>query len=435
MASPIVAPWSNLQARLSALFGVRPGEWRPLLLAFGYFFFLLACYYVLRPLREQFGVANGAANLQYLYTGTFVTMLAIVPIFGKLSAVVARVPLIAGAHIFFCANIFLMYLLFRLGVNDLWVARVFFVWTSVFNLFVVSLFWSFMVDLYRPNQATRLFGVIAAGGSLGAIVGGALVTMLVQRIGYQNLLPIAGTLLLVTLYFVLALNAWQKSLREDQHAAATAAAAARPLGGSLFEGVTLLRRSRYLAGVAVVMLLYTLTTTFLYFEQANLVEGAITDADLRTRYFANINLATSFLSAFIQFFVLGRLIEWLTISRVAIIMPIISAAGLVVLAVSPTLLVVAVLQVLTRAGQFSIMKPVQDMFFSIVSREAKYKTKNVIDTAVYRGGDFFTSWLFATLSRLGASLGALAWLGAAIATAWLVAAYWVGRRFERRQID
>ncbi|MFK8017560.1 MAG: NTP/NDP exchange transporter [Gammaproteobacteria bacterium] len=415
---------------ITRVLDLRHGEWRAFGAAFCYFFFLLAAYYVLRPLREQFGVANGAENLQYLYTGTFVTMLLVIPVFGKLSSMLARLPLIVVAHLFFASNLFGMYAALRSGVNPLWIGRVFFVWLSVFNLFVVSLFWSFLVDVFSREQTTRLFGGIAAGGSLGALFGGAIVSVMVTQWGYPTMLPIAGALLLFTLIFVFLLGSIE---RIDEDATPTIAGGAA-LGGGIFDGLKLLGSSRYLLGVAGVMLFYTMSTTFLYFEQANLVETGITDPDQRTRFFANINLATNALALVVQFFVTGRLIRGIGLARTAVIMPIIAAIGLAVMALSPSLMAVAVLQALTRGGEFAVMKPVKDMLFAIVSRDAKYKTKNVVDTAVYRGGDLFTSWLFASLTRLGASLGALAWLGAGLATVWAGVAYWVGRRYERRDI-
>jgi AAA family ATP:ADP antiporter len=429
-----LASSSRLLQRTRAALNLHPGEGPAFVAAFFYFFFLLAAYYILRPLREQFGVANGAANLQYLYTGTFVTMLLVIPVFGKLSATLSRVPLIVSAHVFFAANLLLMYAALQLGFDRLWVGRIFFVWVSVFNLFAVSLFWSFLVDVFSREQTTRLFGPIAAGGSIGALAGGGVVSIGVERLGYESLFPIAAGLLLVTIGFVIALSRWQRDGRVGRAKDDVAATRGAALGGGIFDGLRLLRSSGYLAGVAGVMLLYTMSTTFLYFEQANLVEAGIADADARTRFFANINLATNALALVVQFFVVGRLIGGIGLARTALIMPLIAMVGLSVLAMAPSLFVVAILQVLTRGGQFAVMKPVQDMLFAIVSREAKYKTKNVVDTAVYRGGDLFTSWLFASLSRLGASLGALAWVGASFAAAWVGLAWYVGRRYERRDV-
>ncbi len=418
--------------RIAAILNLRSGEWAGYLNAFFYFFFLLCSYYMLRPLREQFGVANGADNLQYLYTGTFVTMLVVIPIFGWMAANLRRVPLIVSAHVFFACNLFALYVAHRSGFSPLWIARIFYVWTGVFNLFVVSLFWSFLVDVFTREQTTRLFGGIAAGGSVGALVGSSFVRLVVDTLGFAAMLPVAGVTLLMTIVFVLGLSRWQRARHELTANEEAPEARGRALGGGMFAGLRLLRTSRYLTGVALVMLMYTMTTTFLYFEQAALVETGITDADARTRFFANINIATNALSLVVQFFVTGRLIRRIGLARTAIIMPLVALVGLSVLALSPSLMVVAVLQVLTRGGEFAVMKPVKDMLFAIVSREAKYKTKNVVDTAVYRGGDLTTSWLFASLSRLGASLGALAWLGAGFAAVWTGVSWWVGRRYERR---
>ncbi len=415
-----------LLRKIETRLNVRQGEWRPLLLAFAYFFFLLAGYYILRPVREQFGIANRVENLQYLYTGTFVTMLAIIPIFGKLSSRFARVPLITGSYVFFALNIFLMYALHRAGVDELWLGRVYFVWVSVYNLFVVSVFWSFMVDVFETDQTKRLFGMIAAGGSLGALAGAVFTARVVTHIGTMNLLPIAGALLLCTLFFVRALARWRGGAGEGG-----AHGQEVPLGGGIFDGLVLLARSRYLTGVAIVQLTYVMTNTFLYFQQAHLVDAADLTADEQTELFSLINFAVSGLTLGIQFFVTGPLVARFGLAVVVVIMPLVALGGLVALALAPTLAVLVVVQVLHRGGHFSLTKPCQDMMFAVTGREAKYKTKNAIDTAVYRGGDFVTSWLYSMLYRLVGGLSVMAMIGAALATLWVASSWWVGRRFDR----
>jgi ATP:ADP antiporter, AAA family len=419
-----VAPAERWLGRVVA---VRPGEMQALLWSFAYFFCLLAGYYVLRPLRDEMGIAGGVRNLQWLFTATFFAMLAAVPLFG---AVVARLPrrrFIPLVYHFFVANIGIFWLLLTFDVGKVHVARVFFVWISVFNLFAVSVFWSFMADLYASDQGKRLFGFIAAGGSAGALLGPALTVGLAGTLGPVNLLILAA------LFLELAVLC---AHRLESAAPARPAASRRPeadaLGGGWLAGIAMLLRSPYLAGIALWVTLLSLAGTFLYFQQANIVAAASDDPAVRTRIFASIDLAIGIVTIAVQFFATGRLIAHFGVGQAAAALPLVFALGFIVLAFAPMLLVVIAFQAAQRAANFAISNPAREILFTVLEREEKYKAKNVIDIVVFRGADALGGWLFAALRGAGLELPALSLATVPLAGLWLVLALALGRAQERR---
>ncbi|MEM7222334.1 MAG: MFS transporter [Pseudomonadota bacterium] len=402
---------------------LRPGEGWALASAFGYFFCLLSGYYVLRPLREEMGVASGVENLQWLFTGTFVVMLAAVPAFGWLVARLPRRRFIPLVYHFFVLNIAGFYLLLEFEIATIWVARAFFIWVSVFNLFVISVFWSVMADLFSNAQARRLFGFIAAGGSLGALTGPSLTALLVVPLGPVNLLLISAGFLELAVVFALLLF---RHRPDPAHAPAP-----QPIGGGLLAGLSEILRSPYLAGVAGYILLLTVTATFLYFEQAAIVAAASDDSAERTRIFAVIDLLVALLTIGIQLFLTGRLISWLGVGATLIFLPLVTLAGFLALGLSPVLPVLIAVQALRRASNFAVSKPAREVLFTVVPLEAKYKAKNVIDTAVYRGGDVVGGWLYAGLSALSLGLAGIAAVAVALAGLWAALGLKLGRAQDR----
>jgi AAA family ATP:ADP antiporter len=412
---------------LSRLAHAEPHELAALFWSFAYFFCLLCGYYILRPLREAMGIAGGVQNLPWVFTGTFLAMLAAVPLFGLVTAKLPRRKFLPLVYYFFIANIMLFYALFQVEAVRPWAARAFFIWVSVFNLFVVSVFWSFMVDLFSSAQGKRLFGFIAAGGTVGAITGPALTALLAAPLGPVNLLPVSALLLLGAVGCIYRLNRWTHNLprapRADQITEA-------PLGGGMFAGVRLLLRSSYLLGVALFILLFTMLSTFLYFEQAHIIANSYSDPARRTTLFALMDLAVNTLTVLTQIFITGRLLPRLGVAASLAVMPMLAALGFALLAVTPALAVLVGFQVLRRAGDYAITRPAREVLFTVVDRETKYKAKNFIDTVVYRGGDAVAGWAFAGLKALGFGLAAIAWLAVPIALAWGAVAWWLGRRQE-----
>ncbi|MBT3821791.1 MAG: MFS transporter, partial [Nitrospinaceae bacterium] len=360
---------------------VREDEVRALLLSFAYFFCLLCGYYILRPLREEMGVAGGVRNLPWLFTGTFLVMLAAIPAFGSAVARFPRRNLVPFIYRFFIVNILLFYLLFSLGAGRVYLARAFFIWVSVYNLFVVSVFWSFMADIFESTQGKRLFGFIAAGGTVGALLGPAITTFLAVPLGPINLLPISA------LFLELAVQCIRRLLQSPGVKNSAAAPVENAIGGGVFAGAIGVFRSPYLLGICVYILLFTTTSTFVYFQQAHIVSAAFDSPAERTRVFALINLIVGLLTLGVQWFVTGRFMARFGVGRSAAFLPLVVAAGFLALAVSPVLAVLIAFQSIRRASNFAISKPAREVLFTVVGREEKYKSKNFIDTVVYRGGD------------------------------------------------
>jgi len=425
------------QRWLGRVVAVRPGEMRTLLWSFACFFCLLAGYYVLRPLRDEMGIAGGVRNLQWLFTATFVVMLAVVPVFG---AVVARLPrrrFIPLVYHFFVANIAIFWLLLTFDAGKVPVARVFFVWISVFNLFAVSVFWSFMVDLFAHEQGKRLFGFIAAGGSAGALLGPALTVALAAPLGPVNLLIVAALLLELALLCARRLESVTPQVAgvpsaETAQPAPGPPAESAALGGGWLAGIAMLLRSSYLAGIALWVSLLSLAGTFLYFQQAGIVAAASDDPAVRTSIFAAIDLAVGILTIIVQFFATGRLMARFGVGPAAAALPLVFALGFLTLAFAPMLFVVIAFQAIQRTANFAISNPAREVLFTVLQREEKYKAKNVIDIVVFRGADALSGWLFAVLRGAGLELSTISLATVPVAGVWLLLALALGRSQEQR---
>ncbi len=429
----------RLHRWLARVVNVRPGEVRALAWSFAYFFCLLAGYYVLRPLRDEMGIAGGVRNLPWLFTATFVVMLAVVPVFGAIVAALPRRRFIPLVYHFFVANIAIFWLLLTFDIGQTHVARVFFVWISVFNLFAVSVFWSFMADLFASEQGKRLFGFIAAGGSAGALLGPAVTVGLAVPLGPVNLLIVAALLLEAAVLCALRLEAAAPRLKSESRAAAAAAPAGPPeaaeIGGGWLAGITMVLRSPYLAGIALWVALLSLAGTFLYFQQANIVAAASDDPAVRTRIFATIDLAIGILTIIVQCLVTGRLIARFGAGPAAAFLPFVFCLGFLLLWLTPMLWVVIAFQAAQRAANFAVSNPAREVLFTVLAREEKYKAKNVIDIVVFRGGDAASGWLFAALRGAGLELGAISLATVPVTAAWLALALALGRMHEKQTRD
>ena len=420
--------WINLQ--LQRLVDVESGEQKAMLWAFCYFFVLLCSYYILRPMRDEMGVAGGVENLQWLFTGTFIAMLAMVPLFGWLTSRYPRATFLPMVYGFFIINLLMFYLLFSSDVADIWVARCFFIWVSVFNLFVVSVFWSFMTDIFSNRQARKLFGFIAAGGTAGALVGPALTATLVKPLGPENLMLASAVLLGCAMFCIRQLIRWR--IAYDDTDATISTSTGNPLGGSVLAGIRLVFQSPYLLGIALLMLLFTTLATFLYFQQAQIIRDTFSDPSERTAVFASIDLAVNLLTVLIQLFFTGRLVRWLGLPWTLALVPLLLALGFMALAVAPVLAVLAVVQIIRRAGNYAIMRPSREMLYVVLGQEEKYKAKNFIDTTVYRGGDAISAWIYTGLRSLGLGLSGIAWIAVPLAGLWALLAYRLGREQTRK---
>ena len=420
-----------LQRWVSWAMPATPQERAAALWSFAYFFTLLAGYYVLRPLRDQMGIAGGVKNLPWLFTATFVTLIVAQPLYGALVARLPRARFIPIVYHFFVANIVLFWLLLTLGIAPVIVARVFFVWVSVFNLFAVTVFWSFMADLFTAEQGKRLFGFIGAGGTAGGLLGPVITIGLSAPLGAVNLLFAAAVLLELAVFCVLRL---ERAATAQATASGGVDAGPQPVGGSAFAALPEVLRSPYLIGVGAWVSLLSFCATIIYFEQANIVSAVVHDRNTQTQLFASIDLAVNLLSLATQVFVTGQLLKRFGSGLSAGALPAVYIVGFAALFLAPTLAVVVTVQVVQRWMNFAVANPARQVFFTVLGRAEKYKAKNLIDVVVYRGSDALYGWIFDSLQALGLKLGAIALIACPVAAAWLVLSAILGRAQERRAV-
>jgi ATP:ADP antiporter, AAA family len=393
-----------------------------------YIFSVLSSYYIMRPIRDQAGVAGGVNNLQWLFTGTLVGMLVLNIPFAYLVKKLPRSRFIPITYRFFAVNIvlFAALLYWSDAQQTIWVGRIFFIWVSVFNLFVVSVFWQMNVDLFSPEQGKRLFALIAAGATIGAIVGSSLTATLARYVSPMFLLLGAALLLEVAVFAVGRLSRLSPTLHRQPTAGDTEA----PIGGSVFAGITHAFRSRYLVNVSLFLLLFAVTSTFLYFQQAGIVSRSFSDRGAQTAFFASVDLLVNVLTLAVQLFLTGRIVLLLGVALTLGILPALTIVGFGALALFPTIAAVAVFQVLRRASDYAIARPTREVLFTVVPREDRYKAKSFIDTVVYRTGDQVGAWSVALLRWAGLGTAGTAWVAIPIAALWLFNALWLGRRQE-----
>ena len=426
------APEPGTLSPLTRLFrnavDIRDGELPRLALAFAMFFSVLCGYYILRPVRDEMGVALGTDGLEKLFFAVFLVMCAAVPVFGTIVARLPRRLVVPLLYAFFIANIFVFWLLLQAETGTApspLLASSFFVWASVFNLFVVSLFWILMSDLWHTEEAKRLYGFIAAGGTAGAVAGPVLARGLSGSLAPHDLLLVTALFLAVALVCSLALRAHLPP--------AEAAAAERPAGvRDILSGAERVWQSPYLFRIALFILFANLIGTFFYLEQSRIVAAEIADRAARVQFFATRDLAVSLLTIAIQVFVTGRVKKTFGLAVPLSALPLTAMLGLMALAISPSLEVVAAIMVAERAVAFALANPALKVLYTAVDPDEKYKAQNFIDTVVYRGADAASGSIFNALTKsLGASSTVLALVSLPVALIWL----WTGRDLARRQAE
>jgi ATP:ADP antiporter, AAA family len=410
---------------LARFLHVETGEVAAVLWSFGYFFCLLCGYYVLRPVRDEMAVQAGLERLPWLFSAVFLVMLAVVPLFGWVSARFPRRRFLPIVYLFFVANLAIFWVLFSGGAAVRPATMAFFVWVSVFNLFVVSVFWSFMADIFDTEQARRLYGFIAAGGTAGAIVGPALTALLARALGPANLLIVSACFLLGAVFCIRQLGRW--TLRRNEAARQPDS----PIGGGIWGGIRLTIGSPYLLGVCLYIVLYSTTSTFLYFQQVEIVPQTVKTPADRTALFASLDLAVNLLTLGLQLFVFQRFMAKLGLAAALVVLPLVSLVGFGVLGALSSLSALIVFGVLRRAGEFAIAKPARETLFNVLSRAEKYKAKNFMDTVVYRGGDTASGWLVTGLRSLGAGIAGISFVALPLAAIWAGAGLWLARRHAR----
>jgi AAA family ATP:ADP antiporter len=407
---------------LKKFVNVKEGEAGPVLLSFVYFFTLMCGYAILKPLRDEMATAGGVKNVSWLFTATFVVMLVAVPVFSALVARWPRQRVLPLVYRFFLLNLLGFFVVLKLGVVEReWVGRAFFVWVSVYNLFVVSVFWSFMADLFASEQGRRLFGFIAAGGTVGMLVGPFLVKHLAEPLGATHLMLFTAVLLEVSAQCVRLLSRRARAVQPR------AAAAEAPVGGGVFAGFRLLFSSPLLLGLGLQIFLYAATSTFLYNQQAHIVAAVASGANARTAAFANIEFWVQALTLALQTVVTGRLMARFGLGVVLGVAPLLTVLGFLGLALVPTMLMLIGFRSLRGASHYAFERPGREVLFTSVDRETKYKSKGFIDTVVYRGSDSVSSWMYTGLDKLGLGSPALALVAVPVAALWLAVSVWLSR--------
>jgi AAA family ATP:ADP antiporter len=418
---------SALHRLLNRIIDVRSSEVPALAWAWLYIFSLLSSYYIMRPIRDQMGVAGGVNNLQWLFTGTLIGMLVLNLPFSWLVKTFPREKFIAISYRFFATNILLFALALHMATpgQTVWVGRVFFIWTSVFNLFVVSIFWQMIVDVFTSEQGKRLFGFIAAGATLGAISGSAFTVSTVEHLAPAYLMIGAAVMLEIAVFCTRQLSRLSASLSERPHVETEA-----PIGGTLLGGFRDALSSGYLLNVSLFLLLYAVTSTFLYFQQAAVVSHSFANRAAQTQFFASVDLGVNVLTLAVQLFLTGRILKRFGVGTTLSLLPVFSVIGFGTVALIPTLTSVVAFQLVRRAGNFAIARPTREVLFTVLPREDRYKAKSFIDTAVYRLGDQLGAWSFALLTMLGLGLTQVSIVAAALSGGWLANSWWLGRRQE-----
>src|SRR5579864_7659523 len=425
---------------LRRLVVLQPGEGPVLLASFATLLCTFSSYAILRPVRDALGVTSGLETIPALFWAVFVAMLLLQPLYGWLTSRLPRSVFLPWVYIFFAANLVGFWAWFHLQADHTWIARSYFVWVSVFNLFILAAFWGLMADVFTREQSGRLFGFIWAGASSGGVIGPYIDKTLAVPLGTVNLLLLSAGLLLIALIFMRLIIRWHQQHRAQSPRASAAAADSgsvaggmRGVGGGVLAAFSQVARSPYLLGIAAFVLLMTWVSTFLYLEQQAFVAKAFASADQRTRFFGGIDFWVQAASLVMQLLLFGRLFKWVGLRAMLASVPVIMTAGYALFALAPRFMVLVVVYAVRRVGDYALTRPCRDALFTVVSREEKYKAKSLIDTFVYRGGDATSGSLYKALTAgLGADPSTVGWVGAVISALWTVLALALGRAQERR---
>lgn len=423
------APRSPIARLFKSVAAVEPQEVRAVALSMLFGLLLFGSYSVVKPVRDTMGTVWGVAHLNDLFTGTLFGCLLIAPLYSALAARVKLSTFLPWVYVIIGVSILGFYAVFESGrVQDKWIAAVFYVWVSTFNMLILSVFWTFMADTFSRTQAKRLFGFVAAGVTIGGIVGPTIASSLAKKIGNANLMLIAAVGFVLTALVVRSLvHEKQRMLAagvEVQHTTLE-----HRLGSANpFAGFSLLLRSRYLLLLSLFLLLMTWISTVVYIQLSDLIQHAFRDRAARTQAYALIDLTVNSIAVFVQLFGTGRIIKRFGVTTGLMINPVVMVIAFLAVAFSPVLLVLGAIQVVRRAAEYAVAKPSREMLFTVVDQESRYKAKNVIDTVVYRFGDVSAAWISDAILPHG--LGALAVLGAVISAVWFPIAWVLGRRYE-----
>jgi AAA family ATP:ADP antiporter len=410
---------------------VEPQETSAVVAAFLLYFCVLGGYFAVRPVRETVGTILGPDRTADLFVATWIASIAIIPLYGWLCARLRRSVFLPWTYAFVAVSLAVVGMAFRGEEPSIAAARFFWIMISVLNLFMVSVFWSFLLELFDSGQTKRLFGVLAAGGTAGALGGPVLTDLTVRFIGNDGVLFMgAGLFVAAIVCQRVLLGIWK---RADWARRGAPAVDDRPMGGNPFAGVTLILRSPYLIGIAIFVVLLASVNTFLYFAQLRIVSDTFTDTEVRTQVFSRLDYTVQTLTIVAQLAITGRVASKWGVGSLLTVVPLAMVGGLLLLAAVHTFAVLAVVMIARRVGEYAFVRPGREMLFSRVDNETKYKAKNTIDVPVYRGGDALVAQLDSALSSAGMSAAGLAALGAGVAAAWTVNGYVLGRAQRARE--
>ncbi|RIA31528.1 AAA family ATP:ADP antiporter [Ectopseudomonas oleovorans] len=422
----------TMSQRVAVAINAQRDELWPALAGFSLFFCLFSGYFMLRPIREAMGILAGVENLQWLFTATFVVMLVAVPLFAWLSSRVPRLHFIDWVYGFFTLNLLLFAVLFFTRDESVWLARGFYVWISVYNLFVVSVAWSLMADVFDSEQAKRLFAFIAAGASVGGLAGPALSALWIGSLGQAGLIVLAALLLAVALMLKQMLMRWREQGGAGRAGAVRAESPRRPVPGNPFSGLTRVLASPYLLGIAGFVILLATASTFLYFEQARLVAELFPQRADQVRVFGAIDFVVQAGALVSQLFITGRIARRMGVRVLLACVPLMVCVGFIGLALMPTFAMLAALMIVRRIGEYAFVRPGREMLFTPLDAESKYKAKNFIDTVVYRAGDAMSGWLKSLLDMFAQGAWLVALVGAACAALWGLLGWYLGSQADRK---
>lgn len=404
---------------------VEPNEIKATVTSFLLVLILMAAYYILRPVRDAMASDWSDAEVATLWTINFVFSFIVVAIYGIAISKLSLKNLVPSVYGFFAVTFVLFYIASSFTQDTVFIDKAFYIWVSVFSLFPVSVFWSFMADLYTKEQSKRLFGVITTGASIGAMLGPSI-PLLFSDLGTYNLMLVASVVLIITLPIIFMLQ----SIKVNELGNADHVGAMTSMGGSSLDGFKLFIKNPFLLGIGLFLFLYTGIGSFIYMELKNLMSDL--SRQERTEIWAFMDLATNTLTIVAGLFITSRLATRMGLGWTLALLPIVVMGGLLTVAMAPLLTVVVGLQIFRRGGNYAITRPAREMLFTHVDQETRFKAKPVIDVVVYRGGDTFWGWAFAGLTQgIGLGMVGVALVGAGIAAAWTATGLYLGKHAEK----
>lgn len=421
---------------ISRVVTVKPGELKALLISCLFFCLILCAYYIIRPIRSEMVIANGVDNIQWLMLMTLGVLIAITPLFGWVTTRFRTRQFLSYSTLFFASHLIVFFFLFNVEERSITTTRAFFIWVNAFNMFIVSLFWSFMNDIYSRRQSKRLFAFIAAGGTTGAIVGPIITTSLVKLVDLAPLLLISASILATSVMCISWLARWENIEYETELVDIESSSnidRKEALKGGIFDAFILIAKSPYLIGICIFIALYAMSITFVEIQQAKIVEQTFDDPTARTRLFSSIDFAVNVIALIFQLFLTSRLIQSFGYRFTLMLVPLGITIGFGLIATMPVLAIMVAIDVFRRSGDYAIMKPAREMLFTVLSREEKYKAKNFIDTAILRGGNAVSALAYYGVRTSGVTAGGIAGISVILGISWCAIAFWLGGQYNSKK--